>query len=324
MNQAQEPVIDLDAFDPRRLLIFREVARRGSLTAAATALGWTQPAVGQHIQRLERDLGLALALRSTRGVTLTEAGTRLLSHADAVASRLAAAGQEMDALRTLRTGRLRLGAFPSAAATLIPPAMARLAATAPHLDVWLTELEPPEALAAVLAGDIDLAVLFHHPGVESPDRHPDLVTHVLGDDPVRAVLPAHHRQAKPGGIRAPLDLADLARERWIAGCLRCRTHLQALARTAGFQPDIRHTTDDYVVAQNLVAAGLAVTMLPVLALAAAPNQHVITVPIDGNPARQISLAHRKEVAAVPAVKTAVDALTTGHDWRQSISQADST
>jgi len=134
MNQAQEPVIDLDAFDPRRLLIFREVARRGSLSAAATALGWTQPAVGQHIQRLERDLGLALALRSTRGITLTEAGTRLLSHADAVASRLAAAGQEMDALRTLRTGRLRIAAFPSAAATLIPPALARLAAAAPGLD----------------------------------------------------------------------------------------------------------------------------------------------------------------------------------------------
>jgi DNA-binding transcriptional LysR family regulator len=323
MNQGQEPVIDLDAFDPRRLLIFREVARRGSLSAAATALGWTQPAVGQHIQRLERDLGLALALRSTRGITLTEAGTRLLSHADAVASRLAAAGQEMDALRTLRTGRLRLAAFPSAAAILIPPALARLAAAAPGLDAWLTELEPPEALAAVLAGDIDLAVLFHHPGVESPDRHPDLVTHVLGDDPVLTVLPTHYRQAGPGGVRTPLNLADLARERWIAGCLRCRTHLQALARTAGFEPDIRHTTDDYVVVQNLVAAGLAVALLPALALAAAPNQQVTTAPIDGNPARQISLAHRKEVTAVPAIKTAVQALTTGHNWHQSADQAGS-
>jgi DNA-binding transcriptional LysR family regulator len=320
MNQAQEPVIDLDAFDPRRLLIFREVARRGSLSAAATALGWTQPAVGQHVQRLERDLGLALALRSTRGITLTEAGTKLLSHADAVASRLAAAGQEMDALRTLRTGRLRLAAFPSAAATLIPPALGRLDAAAPGLDVWLTELEPPEALAAVLAGDIDLAVLFHHPGAESPDRHPDLVIHVLGDDPVRAVLPTHHRQAAPGGTRAPLNLADLARERWIAGCLRCRTHLQTLARAVGFQPDIRHTTDDYVVVQNLVAAGLAVALLPALALAAAPNQHVTTVRIDGDPARRISLAHRKEVTAVPAVKTAVHALTTGHHWHQPASQ----
>ena len=321
MNQAQEPVTDLDAFDPRRLLIFREAARRGSLSAAATALGWTQPAVGQHIQRLERDLGLALALRTTRGITLTEAGTRLLSHADAVASRLAAAGQEMDALRTLRTGRLRLTAFPSAAATLVPPALARVAAAAPGLDVWLTELEPPEALAAILAGDIDLAVLFHHPGAQGPDRHPDLVVHILGDDPVRAVLPTHHRLAAPGGIPAPLNLAQLARERWIAGCLRCRTHLQALARAAGFQPDIRHTTDDYVVAQNLVAAGLAVALLPALALTAAPNPHVTTAPINGNPARQISLAHRKELTAVPAVKAAVDALTTSRDSHQLASRA---
>jgi DNA-binding transcriptional LysR family regulator len=323
VNQAQEPVTDLDALDPRRLLIFREAARRGSLSAAAAALGWTQPAVGQHIQRLERDLGLALALRSTRGITLTEAGTRLLSHADAVASRLAAAGQEMDALRTLRTGRLRLTAFPSAAATLIPPALARLAAVAPGLDVWLTELEPPEALAAVLAGDVDLAVLFHHPGAQGSDRHPDLVIDILGDDPVRAVLPAHHRLATPGRIRTPLNLADLARERWIAGCLRCRTHLQALARTAGFEPDIRHTTDDYVVAQNLVAAGLAVALLPALALAAAPNPHVATVPISGNPARQISLAHRKEVTAVPAVTAAVHALSTSRDGYRLASQAGS-
>lgn len=316
MDQPQEPLTGLDAFDPRRLLIFREAARRGSLSAAATALGWTQPAVGQHIQRLERDLGLALVLRSTRGITLTEAGTRLLGHADAVASRLAAAEQEMAALRTLRAGRIRLAAFPSAAAALIPPALARLAAVAPDLDVRVTELEPPEALAAVLAGDIDVAVLFHYPGVDSPDHNPDLVTHVLGDDHVHAVLPAGHRQAAPGGIRAPLNLADLARERWIAGCPRCRAHLQALARSAGFQPDIRHSTDDYVVVQNLVAAGLAVALLPVLAVAAAPNPHVTTAPIDGNPARQVSLAHRKEVTAVAAVKTAVRALTTSFDRYQ--------
>lgn len=310
MEQPQEPVIDLDAFDPRRLLIFREVARRGSLSAAAAALGWTQPAVGQHIQRLERDLRLALVLRSTRGITLTEAGATLLRHADAVASRLAAAGEEMDALRTLRAGRLRLAAFPSAAAILIPPALVRLAAAAPGLDIWLTELEPPEALAAVLAGDIDLAVVFHHPGAESPDRHPDIVIHPLGEDPVMAVLPAHHRQAPPSGARAPLSLASLAGERWIAGCLRCRTHLQALARAAGFQPDVRHTTDDYVVVQNLVGAGLAVALLPALALAAAPSEQVTTVRIDGDPVRQISLAHRKEFAAVPAVTAAVHALST--------------
>jgi DNA-binding transcriptional LysR family regulator len=309
MDQPRETVIDLDAFDPRRLLIFREVARGGSLSAAAAALGWTQPAVGQHIQRLERDLGLALVLRSTRGITLTDAGATLLRHADAVASRLAAAGQEMDGLRTLRAGRLRLAAFPSAAAILIPPALARLTSAAPGLDIRLTELEPPEALAAVLAGDIDLAVLFHHPGVERPDRHPDIALHPLGEDPVMAVLPAHHRHAAPGDTRAGLSLACLAGERWIAGCLRCRTHLQALARAAGFQPDVRHTTDDYVVVQNLVGAGLAVALLPAMALAAAPNSQVATVPVDGGPVRQITLAHRKEFTAVPAVTAAIHALT---------------
>lgn len=312
MNLPQEPVTGQDGFDPRRLLIFREVARRGSLSAAAAALGWTQPAVGQHIHRLERDLGLALMLRSTRGITLTDAGVRLLSHADAVASRLAAAGQEMDALRTLRHGRIRLAAFPSAAATLVPAALGGLAAEAPGLDVWLTELEPPEALAAVLAGDIDVAVIFQYPGTDSPDRHPDLVFHLLGDDPVFAVLPSQHPHQLPGGSRGPLNLASLASERWIAGCPRCRTHLQALARSAGFQPDVRHTTDDYVVVQKLVAAGLAVALLPGLALTAAPNDHVKTVPIDGSPARQISLTHHKEAAPVPAVKTAVHALTAAH------------
>jgi DNA-binding transcriptional LysR family regulator len=306
MKRPQEPVSGLDAFDPRRLLIFREVARRGSLSAAASALGWTQPAGGQHIHRLERDL------RSTRGITLTEAGHRLLSHADAVAARLAAAGQEMDALRTLRTGRLRLAAFPSAAATLVPAALRRLATEAPGLDVWLSELEPPEALAAVLAGDIDLAVLFHHPGVDRPDQHPDLVIHALGDDPVLAVVPAQHPRMPPDGFRGPLNLASLAGERWIAGCLRCRTHLQTLARSAGFEPDVRHTTDDYVVVQKLVAAGLAVALLPGLAIAAAPNSQVTTAAIDGDPVRQISLAHRKEATPVPAVKTAVHALTAAH------------
>lgn len=314
MNQALEAVSEPGALDPRRLMIFREVARRGSLSAAAAALGWTQPAVGQHVQRLERDLGLALALRSTRGITLTEAGTRLLAHADAMASRLAAASQEMRALLTLRTGRLRLVAFPSAAATLIPPALARLAAAAPDLDVWLTELEPPEALAGVLAGAADLAVIFRHPGVDAPDRHPDLVSHLILEEPVLAVLPAQHPRAGADATTAPaLRLADLASERWIAGCPRCRTHLQALAGRAGFEPDIRHTTDDYVVVQNLVAARLAVALLPALALAAAPNDRVITRRIHGDPVRRISLTYRREVSAVPAIKAAVLAITEGQD-----------
>src|SRR5689334_9012806 len=124
--------------DPRRLLIFREVARHGSLSRAASTLGWTQPAVSQHVQRLERDLGLPLVLRSPRGITLTEAGAKLLTHADALAARLSVADSDMHDLAALQAGTLKLVAFPSAAAVLVPPVLAALPAT---LDVRLSEAE---------------------------------------------------------------------------------------------------------------------------------------------------------------------------------------
>ncbi len=294
--------------DPRRLLIFREVARRGSLSAAAVALGWTQPAVGQHLQRLERTVGLPLARRSTRGVTLTEAGVALLNHADAVAARLAAAEEEMAALRTMQAGRLRIAAFPSAAATIVPPALARLADIAPGLDLRLTEHEPPEARAAVLAGEVDLALLFGHRGDSDPDAHPDLVSHALTDDPVFAVLPADHALAARTDPTVGCNLAELAGERWVAGCARCRVHLLALTAQAGFEADVRYETDDYVVVQNLVAAGLGVALLPGMALAASKDPRVVATRLASDPHRYVTLMHHRESADVPAVRAGVRAM----------------
>lgn len=303
MSENAEPV------DPRRLLIFREVARRGSLSAAASALGWTQPAVGQHLQRLERDLGLPLALRSTRGVTLTDAGRSLLQHADAIASRLAVAADQMRALRTLRAGTLRVVAFPSASATLIPPALATLAQRAPGLDVRLSEQEPPEAREAVLAGDADLALLFEYPGDRAHDQHQDLTSTNLLDDPIYAVLPA----SWAGRMRAPVELATLSAQRWVAGCARCRAHLVTLATAAGFHPDIRHSTDDYLVVQNLVASGFAVALLPGLAIAAVHNDKVRPLPVRGEPVRRISVVCRREVGESPAVQEFIQALRSTVD-----------
>jgi len=293
--------------DPRRLLIFREVARRGSLSAAAVALGWTQPAVGQHLHRLERDLGLTLALRSSRGVTLTEAGNTLLVHADAVAARLLAAGEDMLTLTTLHGGRLRLVAFPSASALLVPPALVDLAQRAPDLDVRLTELEPPEARALVLAGEADLAVTFHY-GDSDPDLHRDLVAVPLLDDPVVAVLPAAHPLAGRQDSPASIKLSELADERWIAGCERCRSHLLDEAAAAGFTPDIRHSTDDYVVVQNLVGAGLGIALLPRLAVTAAPNRGIRVLNLVTDPMRHISVIARHEMTGTPSVRAAVQAV----------------
>ncbi|MEU4391283.1 LysR family transcriptional regulator [Kribbella sp. NPDC023855] len=299
--------------DPRRLLIFREVARLGSLSAAATTLGWTQPAVGQHMQRLERDVGIPLMLRSVRGITLTEAGTALLAHADALASRLTAAETELRAFASMELGTLSLAAFPSAAAVLVPPALAKLESRAPALEVRLTEAEPPEARALVTAGDADLALIFEH--VVSEDRageaggaagrDGDLVTVPLLEDPLRAVVPVGHRLA---GRARPIALGDLADERWVAGCPRCEENLLVTTRAAGFVPDVRHRTDDYVVAQRLVAEGLAVTLLPGLALHAAPGTGVAVLPVRTSPERQVGVLVRAELMQSAAVVAAIEAL----------------
>lgn len=290
--------------DPRRLLVFREVARRGSLSAAAGALGWTQPAVAQHVARLEREVGVALVVRSTRGVRLTEAGRVLAGHADAVAARLHAAAEDLAALADLRAGRVRVAAFPSAAATLVPAAIAELAARAPGLDTALVEAEPPQARALLAAGDVDLAVCFGYDSVpEPPDAR--LAARRLFDEPVHLVLHPGH----PLAGRAPVDLADLAHERWIAGCPRCRAHLHAAAAASGFAPDVRHTTDDYVVTQTLVAAGLGVALLPALALAAAPHPGVAAVALAGDPVRHVEVVRSAEVPGSAGVRALHDALT---------------
>jgi molybdate transport repressor ModE-like protein len=183
--------------DVRRLHLLREVARHGSLSAAARALDYSQPAVSHHIARLEEELGTPLLLREGRGVRLTEAGQTLCAHADEILGRMAVAEEEMAALSGLRAGRVRLGAFPSATATLLPPAIAQLRRLHPGLELSLVEEEPPEALALLRAGELDLAVVFSYPEVDDGSDG-DVVSVPLVDDPLVAVLPGDHPCAGGG------------------------------------------------------------------------------------------------------------------------------
>lgn len=284
------------------MLVFREVARAGSLAGAARALGWTQPAVSQQVRRLERELSVALVVRLARGVDLTEAGETLLRHADAVAARVAAAGEEIAALADLRAGRVRLAAFPSASATLVPAALAGLRERHPQVDVRLTEVEPPDGLARLHAGEDDLAVVFGF--AEEPGGETDLTEVALLDDPLLAVLPRTHPAARADGVA----LDELAGERWIAGCERCRSHLLARAAAAGFVPDVHHSTDDYVVVQHLVEAGLGVALLPGLALRATRLPGVAVVALPAEPPRAVSAVVRHGSTVVPAVSATLAAL----------------
>lgn len=285
--------------DPRRLLVFREVARAGSLAGAARALGWTQPAVSQHVRQLERSTGASLVVRAGRGVALTEAGRVLLRHADAIADRLEAAEQELGALAGLHVGQVRIAAFPTAAAVLLPPVLAALLHRAPGLDVRLDELEPPEAEAAVRDGSADLGIVFRH-ALDATPVEGDLQREPLTQHPVLAVVPTEDA--------VPVELADLAGERWIAGCARCRTHLMRCAAAAGFTPDIRFATDDHVVAQRLVAAGLGVALLPAWALAASTQDGVRAVAIAGVDDRIVDILVRPDARRVPAVAAVINDL----------------
>lgn len=288
--------------DPRRVLVFRTVARAGSLSAAARDLGWTQPAVSQQLQRLEREVGSPLLLRGPRGVTLTEAGALLLGRADTLAGELHMASEELAALTELRGGRVRLVAHPSAVATVVPAALRLLAADHPDVEVSMEEAEPPEAWAAVRAGEADLAVAFGYDG--APEEEGDLTWLPLTTEPVELVLPPGHAVAD----RQRWSLRALADETWIGGCPRCRAHLVEVCRAAGFEPRLSHATDDYVAVQALVAAGLGVTMLPRSALTAFRHPDVVVRGSRALGTRHVGLAYRPGAEQVPATQALMERL----------------
>jgi len=293
--------------DLHRARILREVARLGSMTAAAQALSYTQPAISHHIARLESEVGTPLLVRHGRGVRLTEAGRVLVECTEEVLARLADAEEHLAAIAGLRAGRVRVAVFPTAAGALLPDALAALRRRAPGVGVWLLEAEPPQALAALRSGDVDVAVVFSHAGgheQDGADEEGRWRQVVLLSEPLHLALPAGHPLADAREVR----LADLADQAWAAGCERCRRHLVHTCRRAGFDPRIAFATDDYVAVQRLVGLGLAISALPALAfwLHRDPGVRVRALPELGE--RQV-VALLPEGARPPAVTALLEELT---------------
>jgi DNA-binding transcriptional LysR family regulator len=291
--------------DLRRLRLLRELKERGTIAAVADALQFTPSAVSQQLGMLERETGVRLLERAGRGVRLTDAALVLVEHADALLERAALA--EADLAATV-TGRARIAAFRSAALRLALPAIQALAVDAPRLRCELIEAEPEQALPALALGDVDLVLgdEWSHQPWRLP---PGLERHELLRDPVHLVLPARHPAARRHQDAVPL--AVLAGETWTTGHAGmgweemtrriCREH-------GGFDPDIRHRTNDASVSLALVASGLAVAMLPDLAL---PDRHPGTVvrPIARDPvARTIHAVARTADAARPSTQALVAAV----------------
>jgi DNA-binding transcriptional LysR family regulator len=243
--------------EPRRLLTLREVARQGSFSRAAETLALTQPAVSQQVGALERELGTALLVRGRGGTVPTPAGELLLAHADAVSARLELADVQMAALVADERSTLRVGAFPSAVATIVPTALAALRAQDPRLEVAVEEDRLAELVRGVQTGRLHAAVCFQDAAAERRE-HDGLERHDLLDEPMLALLPADHRLAG----RDEVALRELRPEPWMAPS---RDGLIVRAcRAAGFEPRITILTRDPLASRAIAAAGLAVSLTPSL------------------------------------------------------------
>jgi DNA-binding transcriptional LysR family regulator len=290
--------------DLTRLRVLAAVARHGSVTAAARALRYAQPSVSHHLARLEAETGARLVQKVGRGIRLTEAGRLLAERAEEVLGRLDQAEAELAEHTGLRAGRVRLAAFPSALGTFVPRAAAAFAAAHPDVALEFVEAEPPDAVGRLRAGEVDVAVIFSY----ADEPASGLRRTRLAVDPLHLVT----RRAVPAGPasrpRRP-RLTDHARTNWIAGCERCRAELLHQCERAGFDPRIIVTSDDYVAVQALVAAGLGVTILPGLALAAHRNSDVDARSIPGA-ARTVSAALFGEPPDPPATAALVRHLVT--------------
>jgi len=280
--------------DVTRLRVIDAVARHGSLTSAARELHYSQPSVTHHLARLEAETGAQLLQRVGRGIRLTPAGQLLADRAAEIIGRIDAADAELSAHVGLTAGRVRLAGFSSAIASLVPLAVAALAGRHPGLQVSLTDLHPPEALELLRTGKIEVAIIFRY---DETDPEPAGVRlHHLLDDPLYLLSAGRGRK-----------LAALRDATWIAGCDRCRSHLLSLCTDEGFEPRIGYTSDDMVVMQAMVAAGLGVTTIPGLALRAHRAEGVVASELPGSQ-RHVYAATYGEPPDPPATVALLSAL----------------
>ncbi len=256
--------------DVRRLRVLCEVARQGSFSGAAIALGYTQPAISRQIATLEAEVGMVLVRRVPQGVVLTDAGRLLVDRGEGILARLTETELELAALAGLDGGTLRLASFSSAAAAIVPLAVARFRERYPAVDLSITMADPIDSVPMLRAGELDIA-LSHDPLRHERDAHGrinpgtddlgDLELIHLFDDPMYVAMPAGHRLAEA----STLELADFASEPWMLAttntCPDSRLFMRA-CHAAGFEPRIAFQNDDYQAILGFVAAGVGVALIP--------------------------------------------------------------
>jgi DNA-binding transcriptional LysR family regulator len=307
--------------DVYRLAVLREVAHAGSFAGAAAALHHTPSAVSQQIAALERGAGIMLVERSTRGVTLTDAGRVLLATADAVHAELQIAAEQLRALKADGPQALTVVTFSSAGEPLLTPALTAMTAAADHpVEVTVIEAEPDEALGSVRDGRADLALVYHFhtpqpprawPAAAGPGSYTALVA-----DHLRLLVPAGH----PLAGRPAVSLAEFAGERWIQGWGDTGDVTDMLAALSGFRPHVACRSSDYRFMSALAGAGVGVALVPSLALTGSPQVRDLQITPQSTryigaylpKRRQPNPAAERLLAALRVRALAIPATQTGH------------
>jgi DNA-binding transcriptional LysR family regulator len=283
--------------DVHRLRLLRELQRRGTLAEVARALSYSPSAISQQLSQLESETGVRLLERVGRGVRLTEQARILVRHTDAVLERLELAEAELAASLTEVSGTLRVASFQSVLLTLIPAALTRLADSHPQLRVEMTQREPEQAFAGLLTHDFDVVLGEEYAG-ETGVPVPGVDEEDLLQDEIRLVLPRSGAWSGPG-----VTLADVADAPWVldpAGSPPGRW-ARMLCRGAGFEPDVRFDSPDYLLHVHLVQTGHAVALLPdLLWTDRDADLHLVELP--GRPTRRLFTGVRRGAAGHPAVR----------------------
>jgi DNA-binding transcriptional LysR family regulator len=313
--------------DVHRLRLLRELARRGTIAAVAEALAYTPSAVSQQLAVLEREAGVPLLERSGRRVVLTAAGADLARRADDVLALLEQAAAAAAAGRDGLTGRLRVGAFPSAMRTLLPQALVTLGREHPGLELTVTELDPSAVPAALRSGSLDVGLTQEYDYVPA-EADPALDSELLLAETIYLAAPglsgaadraplagsgAAGPAAGGSGPAVPVpadDAGRLARHRdasWIAGTPGTLCHLMTIraCQAAGFTPRVRHHADDFGTVLALVASGQGVALVPTLGTEGMP-EHVRLIPLAAR--RRSHVACRRGSRQHPAVAACAAAL----------------
>jgi DNA-binding transcriptional LysR family regulator len=298
----------------QRLRVFRAVAQHGSFTAAGGALAMSQPAVSQHVSALERELGTRLVDRTTVGARLTPEGELVLGHALRILKSCDDARRDLDEIRSGDLAPVRVAAFPTACANLLPRAAAVWRRRHPGPPFAFTECDADQAVDLARQGTADLAVTYDY-AAHPIDLRP-LQVHPLPDDPLLLALPASH----PLAFSPVVDAGALADEAWISGTsFACTESLRAICGVAGFTPRVALDSNRYPTTLAMVAAGHGIALVPSIALAQPPAGVAVRPLRPVPPSRRLwTVTHGRPSAAVADLVDCLVAAAGAHTSSRAV------